>query len=74
MEDNSTIGIMPEHESDEKKSRITPEDIAAVCKHDNGLDVWPFLLLALLPSFWGNNSSADYWRGKYDALKETMGK
>lgn len=53
---------------------ITPEDIAAVCKTDNGFDIWPLVLLALLPCLWGNGSNADYWRGKYDALKETMEK
>lgn len=57
----------------EKGEKFTPDDIAAIT-NTNGCDQWGniWMLLAILIAFssLGGNSSADYWRGKYDAYKE----
>lgn len=55
-----------------KINEIKPEDIAAITKSSSGLDVWPLILLTLLPGVLVGNSSADYWRGKCDAYKELI--
>lgn len=58
-----------EKKNDEKASDIK-DDILALMKNNNESDAWPFILLAILPMLCGGSSSADYWRGKYDAYKE----
>lgn len=54
----------------EKGKQITPDDIAAITKNCNNMDMWQFLVVFLLLGYTGGNSSAEYWRGKYEAYKE----
>lgn len=79
MDNNSAIGGSPVDidaitKKIEKGENVTPEDIAAVTKGCNTTDMLFMLAFLLLISGWGGNSSADYWRGKYDAYKELIEK
>lgn len=65
-----TLGDIVKKVNEGKTSEIKPENIAALAKIGNGADMWTLIFLLLLTSVWGGNSSADYWRGKYDAYKE----
>lgn len=49
--------------------KITPDDLIGIAKTTNDFNMLPLLILALLPGLC-NSSSADYWRGKYEAYKE----